>query len=65
MFAWAEPGVYDHREYYVRYVLGENGMPTITISKMWLDRGGPEDVDASLKLPWGTYPDMPPKPVKK
>lgn len=42
-----------------------NGNPIIVITKMWLDKGGPEDVSDELRQPWGTFPDFPPKPVKK
>jgi hypothetical protein len=31
---------------------------------MWLDNGGPDDADIALRLPWGTYADIPPKPQK-
>lgn len=64
MFSWVPDGVYDHRTYYVRYQIVQ-GAPKIVISKMWLDKGGPETVDASMKLPWGSYPDLPAKPLNK
>lgn len=28
----------------------------ISISKMWLDNGGPEHLPPELRVPWGTYP---------
>jgi hypothetical protein len=63
MFKWAPDGIYDHLKYEVRYLIS-GGRQTIVISKLWLDKGGPEGVDSSLLVPWGTYPDMPPKPAK-
>lgn len=62
-FAWAPDGVYDHSGYEVRYVV-EQGYIMLCISKMWIDNGGPNDVDMALRLPWGTYIDVPPKPGK-
>lgn len=65
MFKWVPPGVYDYLSHNTRYLIGENGKPIRVITKLWLDKGGPEDVDESLRLPWGAYPDFPPKPPKK
>lgn len=63
MFGWVQDGTYDKRDYCVRYqVVG--GMPKRVITKVWIDDGGPADCDPDLRLPWGTYPDMPPKPPK-
>lgn len=62
MYKWVPPGIYDHQEEQVRRLIVEGGRPKIVIAKMWLDQGGPEDVDPALKLPWGTYPNFPPKP---
>lgn len=64
MFAWAPDGIYDHQEFMVRYVIS-NGNPKVVISKMWVDQGGPDHLDAQLRTPWGTFPNMPPKPPKK
>lgn len=64
MFGWAPDGTYDNSTYLIRYVIVD-GMPTTTITKMWLDKGGPDDVPPELLLPWGSYPDTPPKPEKK
>lgn len=64
MFNWVPDGVYDYREYLTRYVVID-GMPQTTITKIWLDKGGPQDVDAALRQSWGTFPDFPPKPAKK
>ena len=64
MFAWAEDGTYDNSATLIRHVVVD-GMPIITITKMWLDQGGPKDVEPALRQPWGSFPDMPPKPDKK
>lgn len=64
MFAWVPDGTYDYMEYKTRYVM-VNGNPKIVISKIWLDKGGPEDVSYELRQPWGAFPDFPPKPEKK
>lgn len=63
MFPWVPDGVYDSSIYVTRYHVVD-GNPSRVITKMWLDEGGPNDVSDFLKLPWGTYPDMPPKPPK-
>ena len=66
MFAWVPDGIYDHREYLVRYVIKDGCVKGQTIlSKMWVDSGPPDDVQLELKQPWGTFPDVPPKPPKK
>ena len=64
MFNYVPDGTYDNCDLLTRYVI-YNGRPLTVISKAWLDAGGPTpDVDEKLKLPWGSYPDMP-KKVKK
>lgn len=63
-FAWVPDGIYDYNKFLVRYVL-KDGNPVIVISKMWVDKGGPDDVSLQLKQPWGSFPDFPPKPEKK
>lgn len=60
MFDWVPDGTYDYEKYTTRYVL-VNGSPTIVITKMWVDKGGPEDVSPELRQPWGSFPDFPPK----
>jgi hypothetical protein len=60
-YHWVPDGIYDHSFYQVRYLI-KNGDAHITISKMWLDKGGPDDVGPELKHLWGTYPDIPAKP---
>jgi hypothetical protein len=62
-FPWVPDGIYDYSVYQVRYEI-KQGYVMKVISKMWLDNGGPEDVDIALRLPWGTYIDFPPKPPK-
>jgi hypothetical protein len=63
-FGWVEDGIYDYQHFLVRYNVVD-GNATIVLSKMWVDSGVPEELDAKYKLPWGSYPDMPPKPPKK
>lgn len=65
MFKWVPPGTYDYVAHNTRYLIDDRGMPIRVITKLWLDKGGPEDVGPELRLPWGTYPDFPPKPPKK
>lgn len=62
-FPWVPDGVYDHSHFQVRYEVVQGFVMTV-ISKMWVDKGGPEGVDMALRLPWGTYVDMPEKPKK-
>lgn len=64
MFNWVPDGIYDSSSLGTRYEIRE-GKPRTVISKMWVDTGGPDNVDAKFKQPWGTYPDMPAKPEKK
>jgi len=63
-FAWVPDGTYDHREFLVRYTISD-GCAHKVICKDWIEKGGPADVDPSLKLEWGTYPPLPPKPSNK
>lgn len=63
MFSWVPDGTYDYDNFLTRYVL-VNGNPTIVINKDWLDHGGPKEVSVELKKPWGTFPNIPPKPPK-
>lgn len=62
-FSWVPDGIYDHRVFFVRYKVANGGAVTV-ISKMWLDKGGPEEIGQEMLVPWGTYPDFPPKPKK-
>jgi hypothetical protein len=64
MFKWVPDGTYDYSEFLVRYVI-VNCNPKIVINKEWVDNGGPHDVSDALRQPWGSFPDMPPKPSKK
>ena len=65
-FAWAPDGIYDHIENQVRYVVKDGCVKGQTIlSRNWVDIGPPDHVQSELKQPWGTFPDVPPKPPKK
>lgn len=63
-FAWVPDGTYDYEYFLTRYVI-RDGNATVVISKVWVDKGGPDDVSYELKQPWGAFPDFPPKPPKK
>ena len=64
MFKWVPDGTYDYSDFLTRYVI-VNGNPTIVINIAWVNKGGPIGVSDELKQPWGSFPDMPPKPEKK
>jgi hypothetical protein len=63
-FSWVPDGTYDHLNFFVRYVIVDGNAKTV-ISKIWVDKGGPDHVSLELKQPWGSFPDFPPKPEKK
>lgn len=63
-FPWVPDGTYDYSTFLVRYVI-QDGSAKVVISKSWVDSGGPNDVSSELKQPWGSFPDFPPKPIKK
>ena len=63
MFGWVPDGTYDHAAHFVRYCIVD-GNPVITISKLWIEQGGPQDLDQYYNQPWNTFPDFPPKPKK-
>ena len=63
MFGWVPDGTYDHAAHFVRYCIVD-GNPVITIAKIWVDQGGPQDIDQYYNQPWNTFPDFPPKPKK-
>jgi len=63
MFSWVPDGTYDHAAHLVRYCIVD-GNPVITIAKLWVDQGGPQDIDQYYNQPWNTFPDFPPKPKK-
>ena len=63
MFGWVPDGTYEHADHLVRYVIVD-GNPIITIAKLWIDQGGPQDLDQYYNQPWGTFPVMPTKPKK-
>jgi len=51
-------GIYDFEEGNCKWRdVIVNGCVVITISKMWLDKGGPVDLAPELREPWGTYSD--------
>ena len=58
MFKNVVDGTYDHAAHLVRYVIVD-GNPVITLSKIWVDKGGPEDLDQYYNQPWGTFPELP------
>jgi hypothetical protein len=60
-FHWVPDGIYDYSRYECRYLV-KDGYHHVVITKLWLDNGGPDDVSQELRLPWGSYPDIPPKP---
>ena len=64
MFKWVPDGTYDYSDFLTRYVI-VSGNPTVVINRAWVNSGGPEGVSAELKQVWGSFPDMPPKPLKK
>ena len=61
MFSWVPDGTYDHAPHLVRYVIVD-GNPVTTISKLWIDQGGPNDLDQYYNQPWNTFLDFPSKP---
>ncbi len=63
MFKWVPDGMYDSEYYQCRYYI-VNGNPSRVITHSWLDDGGPQDLPDNFRLPWGSYPDLPPKPPK-
>ena len=63
MFDWVPDGTYDHAAHLVRYCIVD-GNPVITIAKLWVDQGGPQDIDQYYNQPWNTFPDFPPKSKK-
>lgn len=63
-FPWVkEDGVFDYEDHHCRYFIW-NGFGYYVISKVWLDSGG-EGLKDWQKVPWGSYPPLPPKPPKK
>ena len=63
MFDWVPDGTYEHVDHLVRYVIVD-GNPIMTLSKLWIDQGGPQDLDQYYNQPWGTFPVMLTKPKK-
>lgn len=49
-------GIYDKQERDCKWRdVIVNGCTIYTISSMWLDKGGPEDLPEEFCKPWGTY----------
>ena len=49
-------GIYDFEEMECRWRdVVVDGCAIYTISKMWLDQGGPVDLPEEMRYPWGTY----------
>jgi hypothetical protein len=63
-FSWVPDGTYDYENNLVRYVIVEGNAKT-SITKMWIDQGGPPTLPKELRQSWGTFPNFPPKPPKK
>jgi len=63
MFGGVPDGTYEHAEHLVRYVIVD-GNPVITLTKLWIDQGGPKDLDQYYTQPWGTFPSLPVKSKK-
>ena len=63
MFAGVPDGTYEHADHLVRYVIVD-GNPVITLTKLWIDRGGPNDLDQYYNQPWNTFPKLPVKSKK-
>lgn len=63
LLPWVPDGIYDYVDHKVRHMI-RDGNPVYTLSKMWLDKGPPDDMPDELKLPWGSFPDLPLKPKK-
>lgn len=63
-FGWVPDGTYDSLYFLVRYRIVDGNAKTV-IAKMWVDQGGPDTLGPEMRLPWGAYPDLPPKPAKK
>ena len=62
---WVEDGAYDHLGHCTRLFF-YNGFSYLVASKMWVDdEVANKRLPEWMQKPWGTYPDMPPKPPKK
>lgn len=64
-YSWVEDGAYDDCEYYTRLFIHE-GFGYYIVSKSWIESPTHNHLlDEWMRAPWGTYPDLPPKPPKK
>lgn len=57
-------GPYDDLSSKTRYFIVD-GFAYFIISKLWVDDGDHSRLQPWMRKPWGTYPDLPPKPAKK
>lgn len=64
--AWVlEDGVYDHHEYNLRLFIW-NGFAYYIATATWVDDPvANQRLPEWMRLPWGHYPSLPPKPPKK
>lgn len=61
----ASDGAYDEEETKSRRFI-HGGFCYLVASKMWVeDEVGNKKLPEWMQAPWGTYPDLPPKPPKK
>ena len=60
-----EDGAYDYTDHCTRMFI-YNGFSYLVASKMWVDdEVGNKRLPEWMQKPWGTYPNLPPKPPKK
>ena len=64
--AWVtEDGAYDFGDHCTRMFI-HNGFSYLVASKMWVDdEVANKRLPEWMQKPWGTYPELPPKPAKK
>ena len=58
---WAEDGIYDHQKFLTRYWVKE-GRAVEVASLLWIQSDRASELSPAMQVPWGTYPDMPPRP---
>ena len=60
-----EDGAYDYSEHQIRLFI-HKGFAYRMASRMWVeDEVQNLRLDPWMRAPWGTYPELPPKPPKK
>jgi hypothetical protein len=58
-------GPYDFEDHQTRMFI-YNGFSYIVAAKMWVeDKEGCKRLPEWMQVPWGSYPNLPPKPPKK